>query len=132
MSHSPWPPTGDEQRHAPASPHSRRASGSSAPDHDPLVHDSDARSVDRTHDTDDTDDTDGTDDTDDTGGAEAAPRVIVADDDPDVRDALRLILEDAGYSVVEAADGIEAMDALHVSLPSVVLLDVLLPGISGF
>jgi CheY-like chemotaxis protein len=59
--------------------------------------------------------------------------VLVADDDPDVRESLRLILEDAGYGVVEAADGIAALDALYMNVvPFIVLLDVLLPHMSGY
>ncbi len=120
MCDSPRPQIGDQGRNAPASPHARRASDAVAPGYDP-VHDSDVRSAARIHSIDGTD------------GAETAPCVLVADDDPDMRDSLRMILEDAGYGVVEAADGIAAMDALHMNTaPFVVLLDVLLPGMSGY
>lgn len=120
MSDSPWPQIGDGGQNAPASPHSRRASDAVAPGHDP-IHDSDARHAAHIHSIDDTD------------GAETAPRVLIVDDDPDMRDSLRLILEDAGYGVMEAADGIAAMDALHMNVaPFIVLLDVLLPGMSGY
>lgn len=51
--------------------------------------------------------------------------VYVVDDDPDVRDMLRLVLEDAGYHVVEVANGAAAPDILRSAKnPSVVLLDL--------
>jgi CheY-like chemotaxis protein len=61
------------------------------------------------------------------------PRVLVADDEADIREVVRLILEDEGYSVVDAEDGIETMDALALSpTPLIVLLDVLMPLLSGY
>lgn len=66
-------------------------------------------------------------------GGEEKPVVLVADDDPDTRAALRLVLEDAGYVVLEAADGVAALDALLLSSTSlVVLLDLLMPRMSGY
>ena len=59
-------------------------------------------------------------------------RALVVDDDQDTRVVLRLVLEDAGYVVAEAADGIQALDALRAGVvPMVVLLDLDLPGIDG-
>lgn len=59
-------------------------------------------------------------------------RVLVADDDETVREATRLLLEDAGYAVAEAADGAAALGALRASAePLVVLLDIAMPGVSG-
>ena len=40
-------------------------------------------------------------------------KILVADDDKDIRSVLTLYLEDAGYEVVEAADGSEALQALE-------------------
>ncbi|HST87378.1 MAG TPA: response regulator [Ktedonobacterales bacterium] len=59
-------------------------------------------------------------------------RALVVDDDQDTRVVLRLMLEDASYTVAEAADGIQTLDALRTSVvPMVVLLDLDLPGIDG-
>ena len=57
---------------------------------------------------------------------------LVVDDDKDTRDVLRLMLEDAGYVVAEATDGVETLDMLQASqVPLVVLLDLDLPRLDG-
>jgi two-component system chemotaxis response regulator CheY len=58
--------------------------------------------------------------------------VLVVEDDRDTREALRVLLEDAGYTVAEAADGLEGLAAIQASrVPMVVLLDLDLPKLSG-
>ena|SRR5258706_4305858 len=58
--------------------------------------------------------------------------VLVVDDDNATRVALRLVLEDAGYIVQEASDGLLAMDVLLASpYPLVVVLDLMMPRMSG-
>ena len=59
-------------------------------------------------------------------------RILVVEDDRDVRLLLRLLLEDQGFTVVEAATGPQALEQFRSSQPSLVLLDVRLPGMSGF
>ncbi len=59
-------------------------------------------------------------------------RVLVVDDEADIRESLRLLLEDAGHEVLEAANGVEALDILRASeRPLVVLLDLLMPQLDG-
>jgi CheY-like chemotaxis protein len=59
--------------------------------------------------------------------------VCVVDDDPDMREALRLVLEVRGYSVEDAADGQGALDLLR-SNPGccLILLDLMMPGMNGW
>ncbi|MFM8155915.1 MAG: response regulator [Actinomycetes bacterium] len=57
--------------------------------------------------------------------------VVVVEDDPAQRRILRLYLEDEGYSVVEAADGPAAISAVRQHDPVAVLLDLMLPSLSG-
>lgn len=58
--------------------------------------------------------------------------VLVVDDDAGIRETLRLMLEDAGYSAAEAGDGMAALAVLRSSArPLVVLLDVMLPRLDG-
>jgi CheY-like chemotaxis protein len=58
--------------------------------------------------------------------------VLVADDEVDLRATLRTLLEGEGYTVSEAADGQQTLDAIRASAaPMVVLLDVLMPVIGG-
>ncbi len=59
-------------------------------------------------------------------------RVLLVDDDQAIRETLRFALEDIGYQVLEAADGIAALEVLR-SAPSgmVVLLDLMMPRLDG-
>lgn len=62
----------------------------------------------------------------------AQARVLVVDDDEAIRETVRFALEDVGYVVDEAADGLAALRKLHAaSAPSVVLLDLMMPGLDG-
>ena len=57
--------------------------------------------------------------------------VLVVDDDADTRAAEHAVLEHHGFRVIEASDGAEAMRAVHEDPPSVVILDVQMPGVDG-
>jgi DNA-binding response OmpR family regulator len=61
-----------------------------------------------------------------------ASRIRVVEDDDRIRRALRLALEDEGYEIDEAADGEEGLALYSQSDPDVVLVDLMLPGMSGF
>jgi len=58
--------------------------------------------------------------------------VLVVDDDDEVRQILRRMLEPEGYAVVEARDGREALERLRDVSPSVILLDLMMPEMDGF
>ncbi len=58
-------------------------------------------------------------------------RILVVDDEPNARSALRAILAEEGYEVAEAGDGEEALAALPGFAPDVVLLDVRMPKLDG-
>jgi CheY-like chemotaxis protein len=62
---------------------------------------------------------------------EEARPVLVVDDDPDIREALRLVLEAEGYRVVEAGDGVAGLRAAAAEDPRLVLLDVRMPQMDG-
>jgi len=59
--------------------------------------------------------------------------VLVVDDDPDIRETLRFVLEDAGYPVYLAENGKEALDLLAEiePRPGLILLDLMMPIMSG-
>jgi CheY-like chemotaxis protein len=58
--------------------------------------------------------------------------ILVVDDEPDIRESLAELFEDAGYAVSTAADGAEALEILAADeLPCVVILDLVMPGVSG-
>ena len=59
-------------------------------------------------------------------------RVLIVDDDPDIREIVSLVLRIHGYDVVEAKDGSEALAKLHNGDGiSLVLLDMMMPGVTG-
>jgi DNA-binding response OmpR family regulator len=58
-------------------------------------------------------------------------RVVVADDDADIRDLVAFKLEAAGMDVVAVADGAAALEACQHVPPDLVILDVMMPGMSG-
>ena len=60
-----------------------------------------------------------------------AKKVLVVDDDPDVRLFSTTVLEEHGYAPVEAANGEEGMQAIKSEKPDLVILDVLMPRQSG-
>jgi two-component system, OmpR family, response regulator len=62
----------------------------------------------------------------------ASPRILVVDDNPELLTLLSSSFEEAGYSVVTASRGRNALDLARKEKPSVVILDVLLPDMMGF
>lgn len=61
-----------------------------------------------------------------------ADRILVADDEPDIRSVLALYLENAGYEVLEAADGGEALEMLQSQHIDLCLLDIMMPVLDGY
>jgi DNA-binding response OmpR family regulator len=59
-------------------------------------------------------------------------RILAVEDDERIRSAVKLALEDEGWSVDEAESGEEAIEMFQRSAPDVVLIDIMLPGIDGF
>jgi DNA-binding response OmpR family regulator len=57
--------------------------------------------------------------------------VLVVDDDRDVRELVARKLKQAGFAVVTAEDGVAALDAVAAHKPDLMLLDVMMPGMSG-
>src|ERR671913_1485186 len=62
---------------------------------------------------------------------EAAPRILVVDDDPTVSEVVARYLERDGYVVETLADGRTALDRALAEPPDLVVLDLMLPGIDG-
>ena len=58
--------------------------------------------------------------------------ILVVDDDPDIRTLIRLTLESYGYSIREAGDGLQALDALAEHAPDAMVLDVMMPKMDGY
>jgi CheY-like chemotaxis protein len=61
----------------------------------------------------------------------ASGRILIADDEPHIREMLRDFLGGKGYEVATAATGGEALDAVPTFQPDVILIDMLMPDLSG-
>ncbi|MBI3476550.1 MAG: response regulator [Acidobacteria bacterium] len=58
-------------------------------------------------------------------------RILVVDDEPAIRETTKAILENEGYDVLTAADGLDGILALSQSLPDVIISDLHMPRMSG-
>jgi len=59
-------------------------------------------------------------------------KILIVDDDPDILDALTVILESQDYQVVTARDGIEGLATLKAEKPDLMIMDLLMPKMDGF
>jgi CheY-like chemotaxis protein len=65
-------------------------------------------------------------------GTAVSRKVLLADDEPALREVLGAFLREEGFEVLEAADGREAMALLHSERPAALLLDLMMPQMSGW
>lgn len=59
-------------------------------------------------------------------------KILVVDDNPDILKALSIRLRAAGYEVISAVDGVQALRKAHNERPDVVILDMMIPAGDGF
>lgn len=59
-------------------------------------------------------------------------RILIAEDEADIRNILKLYLESEGFEVVQAQDGDQALRMAQQEMPDLILLDVMMPNIDGF
>ena len=57
--------------------------------------------------------------------------ILLVDDEPNLRELLRHMLELGGFDVVEAEDGLEALEKLEEMVPDIMILDVMMPNLDG-
>ena len=57
--------------------------------------------------------------------------ILVVDDEPNIREYLQMVLEDAGFNVVTAGDGVEALKRIREKKPDFISLDLIMPRKSG-
>jgi PAS domain S-box-containing protein len=65
------------------------------------------------------------------GGEGKRARVLIADDNADMREYLTNLLRTSGYQVSDVTDGQQALDAIRAEIPDLVISDVMMPGIDG-
>jgi two-component system, OmpR family, response regulator MtrA len=58
-------------------------------------------------------------------------KIVVADDDADIRDLVVFKLQHSGHDIVAVGDGAAAVAACQLEIPDLVILDVMMPGMSG-
>lgn len=59
-------------------------------------------------------------------------KILIVDDDQDIRELLSLHLTNNGFQVFAAADGTKALDQFKTSLPHLIILDIMMPGLDGY
>ena len=57
--------------------------------------------------------------------------VLIADDEPQIREILSIYFKKEGFKVIEAADGAEALVQVQAGKPDIILLDIMMPGLDG-
>ncbi len=60
-----------------------------------------------------------------------AEKILIVDDEPNIRDLVRFNLEKAGYITSDAQDGVAALDAVRQERPDLIILDLMIPGKDG-
>ncbi|OPZ10574.1 MAG: Transcriptional regulatory protein YycF [candidate division BRC1 bacterium ADurb.BinA364] len=60
-----------------------------------------------------------------------AKRILIADDEQDIKDVVQIYLESQGYEVETAYDGLDALDRIETWKPDLVLLDIMMPVMDG-
>jgi two-component system alkaline phosphatase synthesis response regulator PhoP len=59
-------------------------------------------------------------------------KILIADDEEDVKVVVQLFLESKGYEIVTAFDGLDALDKTRQEKPDLILLDIMMPIMDGF
>ncbi len=59
-------------------------------------------------------------------------RILLVDDEPDIRYITKRMLEKEGHEIIEACDGEECLQKLESEKPDLILLDVMMPGLKGW
>ncbi len=66
------------------------------------------------------------------GGAVAKPKILIVDDEPDVVGLIERTLKVYGFDTLKAYDGIGALDLVSTEKPDLILLDIMMPMMSGY
>ncbi|HSN58121.1 MAG TPA: response regulator transcription factor [Clostridiaceae bacterium] len=62
----------------------------------------------------------------------AEEKILIVDDEANIRELIGFNLKNEGYNIITAGDGITALKAIREEKPSLILLDLMLPGLNGF
>jgi len=64
--------------------------------------------------------------------SKALTKVLLVDDEPNILVALEFLLQKQGYQVAKAVNGAEALALMETTVPDILVLDVMMPGMDGF
>lgn len=59
-------------------------------------------------------------------------KILIVDDEAHILELVKVCLEDSGFDVIEAYDGIEALDKAKTEKPDIILLDIMIPKLDGY
>lgn len=59
------------------------------------------------------------------------PKILIIEDNPQLREIYTILLQTSGYTVIEASDGYQGLEACKANRPDVIFLDIMMPGMSG-
>lgn len=59
-------------------------------------------------------------------------RILIVEDEVDVVEIIKFVLQKNGYQVLEAFDGLEGLEKAKREMPDLIILDIMLPGMSGY
>lgn len=65
-------------------------------------------------------------------GSRERPLILIADDDPEIRRLLTVFFEDQDCDLIEASNGSDALEAIILNQPNLVVLDVMMPELNGW
>ncbi len=60
------------------------------------------------------------------------PKIVIAEDEPDIRELIAFTLRFAGFEVVPTSNGAEALDAVRREVPDLIMMDVRMPKMTGY
>ncbi len=63
---------------------------------------------------------------------QTAPHILIVDDNPEIREIIQILLAGEGYAVTEASDGPAALAKLQADACDLIILDIMMPGMSGY
>ena len=64
--------------------------------------------------------------------AKAKPKILVVEDEEFLLDLYEKKLEEVGYEVIKATDGVQGLSLAQLELPALILLDILMPKVDGY
>jgi len=62
----------------------------------------------------------------------AGKRIVLADDEEDIKTVITMFLQSEGYEVITAFDGLDALEKIQTEKPDLILLDIMMPVLDGY